>query len=328
MYLAEFLAPLSPDHFFDAYFDQRPLHLTGNTERFGKLLSMKKIDDALAMTQIWSDVDLQLLMSGKRIPSEQYCHPLRKRNGEFILRPDADRIRYWVSRGASVVLNGVDTYTDGLREIRTMFKDAGFSEVWANIYVSQKDSMALDVHHDTHDVWVLQASGLKTWNIWEEREEWPIDHHPKSGRSRHSPSVAAPKEKDSRHGKLLSRVTMRQGDVLYLPHGWYHSALAEIQASVHVTFGVRHSSGLDLLQVLFERAIDDKAFRRPIFQRPGIENGHFELQERIAELGRRLAGLCKEPGVVDDVARFIKYSSHYTSKHPLPTVSDLAAISE
>ncbi|WP_439549768.1 JmjC domain-containing protein [Falsiroseomonas sp.] len=327
MQFDDFLAPLTGAQFLDSYLDIKPVHLTGNPYRLGQLLSAHSINEALATADIWAHEDLQLLFSGRRVPTEQYCYTVRTRAGDVIFRPDADRVRYWIAQGASVVLNGVETYTSGLRVIQQMFLAAGFAESWANIYISQKGSKALEAHCDTHDVWILQASGQKIWNIWQGREEWPREGE-QDGRRTIIEKAAQSDDGDSRKGELLSQVILRPGDVLYLPHGWYHSAIAEAEASMHVTFGVRHPSGLDLLQVLFGRAVADSLFRRPLPLHDRWGTALAAKASHLAALGDRLAELARDPATAAELEKLTQFSMRRGLWQAPLTVAELSASSD
>lgn len=324
MQFDDFLAPLTAAHFLDSYLDTKPVHLTGHPHRFGQLLSTHSIDEALATADIWAHQDLQLLFSGRRVPTEQYCYTVRTRAGDVIFRPDADRVRFWIAQGASVVLNGVETYTIGLRVIQRMFLAAGFAESWANIYISQKGSKALEAHCDTHDVWILQAAGQKIWNIWQAREEWPREGE-QTGQRTIIERAAHPGNPDSRKGELLSQVILRPGDVLYLPHGWYHSAMAETEASMHVTFGVRHPSGIDLLQVLFGRALADSLFRRPLPLHDRRGTALPATAGHLAALGDRLAELARDPATAAELENLTQVSTRRGLWQAPLTVAELSA---
>ncbi len=54
---------------------------------------------------------------------------------------------------------------------------------------------------------------------------------------------------------------MRPGDLLYLPRGRFHDALALSGSSVHVSFGCNETTGLDWLGHFLVRAIADSSFR-------------------------------------------------------------------
>jgi ribosomal protein L16 Arg81 hydroxylase len=61
---------------------------------------------------------------------------------------------------------------------------------------------------------------------------------------------------------VLTAFDLKPGDILYLPRGQYHDALATGAASVHLAVGATEPIGIDLLSLLFEDAVGDPAFRR------------------------------------------------------------------
>src|SRR6185503_19236696 len=130
----------------------------------------------------------------------------------------------------------------GLASVSNALEAAGLGKVQANVYISWQSHKAFRTHYDTHDVWAVQVEGEKDWNIWEGRADWPIPHPVFKGQPQ--------AHHDQARGKLRGVVKMKPGDLLYLPRGWYHDALAEAPASVHVAYGVHAPLGMDLMNIL------------------------------------------------------------------------------
>ncbi|WP_188899958.1 cupin domain-containing protein [Caldovatus sediminis] len=290
MTLADLLAPMAPETFFAEYHDRQPLHLRGEAAKFASVLSWRQINRLLDMTHIWTSHSLKLVLDGVPVPAEQYCVRATTRDaGVPGLQPDARRVQEWVRRGASVVMNDVDSLTPGLAAVSEALESAGLGKAQANVYISWQSHKAFPAHYDTHDVWAVQVEGEKTWNVWEGRAEWPIAHPLFRGEGQEHHERAK--------GALRAKVVMRPGDLLYLPRGWYHDALAEAPASVHVAYGVHAPLGMDLVNLLFERALQDVEFRRPLPRQDGSAAARFALTSRAAQLGGRLAELCRDPRV-------------------------------
>jgi hypothetical protein len=144
----------------------------------------------------------------------------------------------------------------------------------------------------------VQVEGEKTWNIWEGRAEWPIPH----------PAFRGQKQDhhDQAKGALRTQVHLKKGDILYLPRGWYHDALAEAPNSVHVAYGVHAPLGMDVLNVLVERALYDAEFRKPLPRQDGSAAAAEALAARAALLGDRLATLSRDPKVAEVLAGFVR----------------------
>ncbi|MFC0410157.1 cupin domain-containing protein [Roseomonas elaeocarpi] len=305
MTLSDILAPITPERFFAEFYDRQPLHIRGDERKFASVLGWRGINRLLDMTHIWSSHSLRLYMDTGQVPAEAYCTRATGRDGTQVMQPEAAKLRDWITRGASVVMNDTDSLTPGIGGVSQAIEDAGLGKVQANIYVSFQSHKAFPTHFDTHDVWAVQVEGEKTWNIWSERAEWPIPHPAfrNLGQAHH----------DRARGTLREKVHLRAGDLLYLPRGWYHDALAEAPTSVHIAYGVNASLGVDLAGMLFERAIQDPLFRQPLPRQDGTPAAQFALNSRAAALGNRLAEYCREPKVLEALA---KHVSNYRFERP------------
>jgi len=296
--LAALLAPMPPEQFFAEYHDRQPLHLKGDAAKFAAVLSWRQINRLLDMTHIWSSHSLQLVLDGTPVPAAEYCVRATGRDAnEPLMQPVAARVREWVKRGASIVMNDVDSLTPGLASVSNAIEAAGLGKAQANVYISWQSHKAFPAHYDTHDVWAVQVEGEKTWNVWEGRAEWPIGHP----LFRSQPQ----EHHEQAKGRLRAKVLMKPGDLLYLPRGWYHDALAEAPASVHVAYGAHAPLGMDLLNILTERALYDAVFRQPLPRQDGSAAAKFALTTRAAQLGQRLAELAKDPKVMEVLERFV-----------------------
>jgi bifunctional lysine-specific demethylase and histidyl-hydroxylase NO66 len=134
----------------------------------------------------------------------------------------------------------------------------------ANAYFTPKRSQGLAVHHDTHDVFVLQVSGTKRWQVYEPVWELPLK------RQRHTEEMGAP-------GDTVLDVVLGPGDTLYLPRGWLHQALTSDEDSLHLTIGVNVYTWIDAFRAALARCEQDVAFRR------SPDGDGAELLERLRE---------------------------------------------
>lgn len=314
--LADLLAPLPPERFFAEYHDRKPLHLRGTAAKFASVLSWRQINRLLDMTHVWSSHSLRLFLDGNAVAPEQYCGRATSRDNLAVLQPEAARVREWVARGASLVLNDMDSLTPGMAAISHALEGAGLGKAQANVYVSWQSHKAFPAHFDTHEVWAVQVEGEKAWNLWEGRAEWPIPHPAfrNQGQAHH----------EQAKGRLRETVLLRPGDLLYLPRGWYHDALAEAPASIHIAYGVHAPMGLDLMTMLAERALFDAEFRKPLPRQDGSAAARFALTTRAGQLGQRIAELCREPKVMEVLERFVADYRFTRGGHDLLAARGLA----
>jgi bifunctional lysine-specific demethylase and histidyl-hydroxylase MINA len=298
MTLQDLLAPVTPERFFAEYYDRQPLHVPGGAAKFAAVLDWAGIDALLGMTHVWSEKSLRVVMDSVPVPPVQYSAKAMSRDGAPVLQPVAAKVQDWVARGASVVMNDVDSLTPGLAAVSRAIEDAGLGKAQANVYISFQSHKAFHSHYDTHDVWAVQVEGEKAWNIWDGRAEWPIAHPIFRGQTQ--------AQHDEAKGRLREKVVIRKGDLLYLPRGWYHDALAEAPDSVHIAYGVHAPLGMDALNVLTERALYDALFRQPLPRQDGSPAARDALAQRLAAIGARLSDLARDPKVLEVLAAFVR----------------------
>jgi hypothetical protein len=207
----------------------------------------------------------------------------------------------------------------GLAGISTALEGAGLGKAQANVYISWQSHKAFHTHYDTHDVWAVQVEGEKIWNIWEGRADYPIAHPAFRGQPQ--------AHHDQARGKLRGTVHMKPGDLLYLPRGWYHDALAEAPSSVHIAYGVHAPLGMDLMSILAERVLYDPEFRKPLPRQDGSNPAKFALTQRAGLLGQRLSELCRDPKVMEVLAQFVGNYRYHRGGYDMLAARGIAAAS-
>lgn len=269
---ARLLAPLSEDEFLTGTYHRRPLHVPGTPDKIAATFSWGALNDLLAM-DVWDPNTLQLVLDRQRVPAGNYSRTAVNRGKRQIMQPDSEKVLALLRQGASLVLNNIETLHGGVLAAAEAIAVRFGAKVSANLYCSWQAQQAFDSHYDRHDVYVLQIAGEKAWNIYEGRMDYPIEHPAFYGESQ--------AECDRMKGRVGAKLTMRPGDLLYLPRGQFHDALASSEASLHLTFGCSEPTGLDWLTRLWERALTDPAYRADLPQ------GEAELRAHLQDLVER-----------------------------------------
>lgn len=254
---ADLIAPVGEDLFFAEYHDKKPLHIRAEApDKLADVMTWDTLSAILNMTAIWSPHSLKLFLDTKQILSEQYCRPAIDRNGLQSLQPDADKVKSWLRRGASLVANDIDTLTPGLISAANALEERLGGKVQSNLYCSWNQHQAFATHFDTHEVFALHVAGEKTWRVYEGRLDNPIASE--SFQNLDDDFHAA------HRGAVAQEITLKPGDILYIPRGQYHDALASSEGCIHLSFGVTHIIGFDVMTLLFERAMTEPLFRQNI----------------------------------------------------------------
>jgi bifunctional lysine-specific demethylase and histidyl-hydroxylase NO66 len=168
-----------------------------------------------------------------------------------------DRVLRHFADGATIVLQALHrTWPPVADAAQDLAADLGHP-VQVNAYVTPPQNRGFDDHYDVHDVFVLQVTGEKHWQVRPPVVESPLRDQPWTD---HRDAVRLAAE-----GPPTLDAVLTPGDSLYVPRGWLHSATALGGTSIHLTMGVhvwtRRQLADDLLRAAGRRLDDDAAVR-------------------------------------------------------------------
>jgi ribosomal protein L16 Arg81 hydroxylase len=281
----ELIAPITRDKFFSEIYDRRPLHIAapaGGAK--AATLGWEDLNRLLAIRAHWTPANLKLLINSRAMASEFYTASVDTREGPQ-LRADPAKVDVFLGMGASLVADALEEVSPPVRAICDMLADTFGGRSGANAYASFQGVQAFASHCDLHDVFALQCDGEKTWRLYQNRALDPVDPP--------SPVGDAQQRIDAEKGPVAGEVRMRPGDILYLPRGWYHDALASSTRSLHISFAVMPLYGRALFRLLEAEAMEDPEFRA--YLPDGRGDGGAALGARLDLLAGRLADILRRP---------------------------------
>jgi bifunctional lysine-specific demethylase and histidyl-hydroxylase MINA len=282
---ADLLQPMTSETFFREHHGRMPVHIRGPANKFASVLSRGDVSELLASAASWPARLLRIVVDTQTVDPQEYCHPGRDREGRTAMMVDPERVRDWIALGATVMLAAVDSLVPGLRAVTGAIEQATGGDADTNLYLSLRGRQGFGSHFDRHDVYVLQTYGEKEWQIYQSHFDAPVEHPLFSdlGQTFH----------ETHKGEVSHAVTLTPGDLLYIPRGWYHDAVASSRISLHLTIGVNEPVGLDLVKILYDRAVQDVLFRRAV-PRPCNSDA---LDRHMEDLGARLAEYARMPEI-------------------------------
>lgn len=285
---ADFIAPLDPAAFRAGYFGKRPLYLPRQGRAFANPLPWARFNDLLELAPYWNEHTLKVYYKSRAALIENYCDLSQAKPG--VPAPaDARKVQALLGLGASLVANHVQRVSPEVAAITQMLGEEFAARCSANSYCSFREVQAFSTHFDLHDVFALQVEGEKQWHAYGARTDNPVSPVP--------PGDEAEQWLIANRGPLLLDVTMRPGDILYLPRGQFHDAITGAAASLHVSFGLQPATGLALFGLLEQRAEQETAFRAYLADaRDGAA-----LRAQLAALGALLQELANSPALALDV---------------------------
>ena len=182
---------------------------------------------------------------------------------------DVDRVLAEWEAGATIVLQALHLNWPPIAAFCRDLERALGQPVQTNAYYTPRGSQGFAVHHDTHDVFVLQVAGEKRWLVYEPLLELPLKEQ------RYGEELGEP-------GEPTDDLTLRAGDTLYLPRGWLHQAETSDTDSLHLTVGINPYTWMDAFKGALEDCADELGFRRAVpVDGIGAEDILEHLRERL-----------------------------------------------
>ena len=263
--------------FFSNNFGKKYLHKKEFLSDANSVVSLEILDDMLSKSNIWNNQNFIMMLDQKKINYKDYSSISIDITGNNI-RPDVDKVQRLVSKGASIILNDIEKYNTNLLKISDELQRLTQGRCQGNLYFSMASHKAFGPHFDLHDVFAIHFEGEKVWNIYQNIEASPINH---------PVFRISTDERIKRAGKLVDQVTLRPGDLLYIPRGQYHDALASKNGAIHVAFGLTYFKAIDLMSTIWEKFILNDFMRNDI----GLSSNKEEMKSFLNRFSKEISNI-------------------------------------
>jgi hypothetical protein len=268
-HLEKLLEPYPQEEFIASSWGKTFQHVPGRPGKFSQLLTWEQLNKILHQHRL-DFPRLRLTQNGQSLPAGAYLrYATGGRRKIPIPRLQSDKFTQQLREGATLVLDAVDELADSLQELAEGLELFFHERIQINAYAGWRTSQGFDLHWDDHDVFILQVTGRKHWKVYGMTRPYPLAQD----------SEQAPKPV---HEPLWEQ-TLEEGDLLYIPRGWWHVARPLDEPTLHLTVGVHNRTGIDLLRWLSDRMRASEIFRADL---PRFSSG--------AECARHLEQLRKE----------------------------------
>lgn len=244
------------ERFLNEYFDRAPYYEQGAVSNVTELFSWSAMNDLLDRPKLWNGESIEMALGGQVLPAAQYCRPGHDRTGQPGLRPDRTKVTAMLQKGATFVLDFLEGVDPQIGSVARCIERLTGANTSCNAYCSWQSVPGYASHFDTMDVFAIQIEGEKKWNLYEGR--FPQAVFVPGSR----PSDFTREQHDQMKGKIAQEITTRPGDILYIPRGIYHDALATDTASLHLSFGATHAVGFTIVEMIGREMQGQEYFRR------------------------------------------------------------------
>lgn len=268
----DFIAPLSVAEFYSNYWNKKPVLIPSSNARRVKF-DWNDFNNLFEVRSHWTENNVKLILNSRAVSPDFYME------NSAIRVANIGQVQNFLAMGASLVVDAVEQISPGVRQITDMLARKFGGSAGANYYASFKGVQAFASHYDTHEVFALHCEGEKRWRIYQNRADNALNI---------PTGEDAQQRIDAAKGPVLMDIVMRPGDLLYIPRGYFHDAMATDEASLHLTFGFRPLLAQSLFRLLENVALEDSRFREylPLAgeDRPAFEAKLSDIAKALVDL--------------------------------------------
>jgi len=223
----QIIAPLTRERFLAEYWTKKFLHLAGPKGRFTPILPWEELSHILE----WHpppQPQLRMFQEGVMVDLRRYIDgPVGS------LKLNAGGLIALLGQGATMVLDSLHEVSPAVAHL-TQSIEATFScACVANLYAGWRTQKGFNVHWDAQDIFVLQLSGRKRWQVFAPTRAYPLGDDSETAQ----PPTAPP----------IWEGILNDGDLLYLPRGFWHVAYPLDEPSLHVSWSAQPSTAAEFL---------------------------------------------------------------------------------
>jgi hypothetical protein len=156
-----------------------------------------------------------------------------------------------LKNGCSLLVDGIDQFSPNILKIANELQITLACRSTANLYLSWCGGTSFGLHFDDHDVIALQIYGSKVWNLWHPTYKNPLP----GDKSFYAPP---PTEKPD----LM--FTLKEGQALYVPAGFWHDVKTKSEPSLHVSIVLDYPRRLDVVKQIISHLSTIPYFREAL----------------------------------------------------------------
>ncbi|RCG26483.1 hypothetical protein DQ384_28995 [Sphaerisporangium album] len=258
---------LGDPRLFDSSWPDRPYHSARTAMGLREAFTWSSLDGLLNDQAIRLPA-FRMARDNRLVPAPSITRSDRAESAAGKELADPVRMTAELGRGATLVLQGVHRRCLPLRDLtRRLATEIGHA-VSVNAYLTPPSAQGFGAHFDPTHAWLTQLEGTKKWRLWE------------YGRR---PATDAPD----------LELVLSEGDVLWIPRGWWHEGASGERPSLHLTFAVVATTLADVLEAVVGDLAQHAALagELPPKSLSDRERAQTTVMDATMEIGRLLANL-------------------------------------
>ncbi|WP_405913035.1 cupin domain-containing protein [Streptomyces sp. NBC_00963] len=217
-----------------------------------RLLTPQRLLD-MVMRRSVANPQFRCFKGGEELHPDAYLDRQVTPRGQAIPMADMRRLGDLLRDGATLVLDQSNVFDPTMEAACRAMQWWSREHVQANVYLTTNDASGFDLHWDDHDVLIVQLAGEKQWEV--------------RNTSRPAPMFRDAERNDTPSEEIVWTGTMKAGDVMHIPRGYWHAATRVGRGgghSTHVTFGFAKRTAVSWLTWLADWSRQQELFRHDL----------------------------------------------------------------
>lgn len=268
-------------NFLPKHFTRLPFSLPHGSDKFKHLLDWKMVEEVLRANKSV----LRIVKDGVMVK-------------DYVENMTFEEAKEFHHKGNTLLLRFAEKSVPLLKEVCDDFKNSFHTDVDIQLYCTPEGHNAFGWHYDVEEVFILQTKGSKAYSIR------PNTVHPNPLVRSIPKDLGYEKEKTP----MEIKVTLEEGDFLYIPSGWWHIARTQ-KESMHISIGLMPSSAVDIADYLPEYLAKNAFWRTRMPVHMEFKNKEEEIsfyQDAMAKLGKDLTNQLSSKEFIEEFLQWKK----------------------
>ncbi|MCC6492450.1 MAG: hypothetical protein IT424_05460 [Pirellulales bacterium] len=264
--------------FIQEYLYRLPLALQGSAASIGGWGDWETVAAALTAP----DADVLIVRDGQRRPGPPPTN--------------VEQSRLLIEEGYTLVVRRAQRHRPELAALAESFERTFRGPIDVQMFITPAGAKGFTWHYDAEDVFIIQTAGEKTYSLRKNTvNPWPLKETLPS---------------DMRYRREIMpvlRATLRAGDLLYVPCGYWHQAEAGAgQPAASLAIGVMSRTAIDVYDALRAHLVDSLQWRQRLplaslaaTNDPLAAERREQCREMFSQLAADLSKRLTDPGLID-----------------------------
>jgi ribosomal protein L16 Arg81 hydroxylase len=255
---------LSQREFREGFFEQRPHHFRGALSE--RPFTWSSVDRLLHIIEPTA-ATIRLFHHGQ-LPERAYTDEYAEL-GKARRRLNKPKFYEYLQGGATLQINWLERHSVEAKRLCLEVGRFVGAQTSGNAYMSFTGDGTFGKHWDTHDVFAIQLIGRKRWRLFAPTFPLPLAHQGHDCSGHQCPA------------EPTIDLVMEEGDVLYLPRGWWHHVVPMQLGSFHLSVGCYAPTLFDYVVQTSAKYLELEVAARRTFSATDYSGAVTELLEKL-----------------------------------------------